>query len=179
MGELVKLVIEICQLLWPFRLVRADEAGGWLVCGHWWKQVGPGCYPVVPWFTDIEKIPISKGIVSTPRLDIPLSDGNRLTFSASATAQVIDIRLALLSMDDYRETTQEMLSAILADKLMEVDAERITKPEKRGRLFGDLRRWVQDEASEYGLELSKIRFTSLVVDAPVMRLLNDQGGTQW
>jgi hypothetical protein len=179
MSDFIRLIVDCFAYIWPFRIVWADEVGGFFVCGRWRKSVGPGLYPVIPFFMEIKALSISKGIVTTPRLDIPLSDGNRLSFSASATAQVVDIKLALLAMDDYRETTVEMLSGVLADKLMEVDAERITKHEKRGRLFADLRRWAQEEASEYGLELTRIRFTSLVVDAPVMRLLNDNGGTQW
>lgn len=179
MGELVRLVIDCIAYVWCIRLVQADERAGRFYCGHWWEEIGPGWYWNVPFFMEVKALSISKGIVTTPRLDIPLSDGNRLSFSASATCRVIDVKLALLAMDDYRETTQELLSAVIADKLMDVDAERVTNPEKRGRLFSDLKRWVQDEATEYGLEMTRVRFTSLVVDAPVMRLLNDNGGTQW
>jgi hypothetical protein len=178
-AELLAILVQIVQLIWPLRIVEESEVAGRFVCGHWWKEVGPGCYWVVPWFMDVKALSIAKGIVTTPRLDIPLSDGNRLSFSASSTCRVVDVKLALLAMDDYKETTQELLSAVIADKLMDVDAERVTNPEKRGRLFSDLRRWVQDEGTEYGLELTRVRFTSLVIDAPVMRLLSDQGGTQW
>lgn len=179
MGELVRLILDSIGFLWPIRIVEESERAGRFFCGHWWQEVGPGWYFNVPFFMKVEPLSIAKGIVATPRLDIPLSDGNRLSFSASATCRVVDVKLALLAMDDYKETTQELLSAVIADKLMDVDAERVRNPEKRGRLFSDLRRWVQDEANEFGLEMSRVRFTSLVVDAPVMRLLNDNQGTQW
>lgn len=179
MGELVRLVIDCVAYVWFIRIVDEAEEAGRFFCGHWWQQVGPGWYFNVPFFMEVKALSIAKGIVTTPRLDIPLNDGNRLSFSASATCRVVDVKLALLAMDDYKETTVELLSAVIADKLMDVDAERVTNPEKRGRLFSDLRRWVQDEATEYGLEMTRVRFTSLVVDAPVMRLLNDNGGTPW
>ena len=91
----------------------------------------------------------------------------------------MDVKLSLLAMDDYKETTVELLSAVVADKLMDVDAERVKNPEQRGRLFADLKRWVQEEATEYGLEMTRVRFTSLIVDAPAMRLLGEQAASQW
>lgn len=180
MGELVRLVIDCLQFIWPFRIVWADEQGGFFVCGKWRKAVGPGLYPVIPYFMEIKALSISKGIVGTARVDIPLSDDRQISFSASATARVVDVKLALLAMDDYKETTQELLTGVLADKVMEVDAERIVKWEKRGRLKADLLRWVQEEATEYGLELTKLRFTSLVLNTPNLRILNDSAPvSQW
>ena len=179
MGELVRLIVDSIAYLWCFRIVEESERAGRFFCGHWWQEVGPGWYWNIPFFMDVKALSIAKGIVTTPRLDIPLSDGNRLSFSASSTCRVVDVKLALLAMDDYKETTQELLSAVIAEKLMGVEAERVINPEKRGRLFSDLRRWVQEEAAEFGLEMTRVRFTSLVVNAPVMRLLNDGGGTQW
>jgi hypothetical protein len=178
-AELLAILVQIVQLLWPIRIVEESERAGRFFCGHWVSEKEPGWYWNVPFFMDVKPLSIAKGIVTTPRLDIPLSDGNRLSFSASSTCRVIDVKLALLAMDDYKETTQELLSAVIADKLMDVDAERVTNPEKRRRLFSDLRRWVQDEGTEFGLEFTRVRFTSLVVDAPVMRLLSDNGGTSW
>lgn len=177
-SELLAITVQIVTLLWPIRIVEESERAGRFFCGHWWKEVGPGWYWNIPFFMDVKSLSIAKGIVATPRCDIPLSDGNRLTFSVSATARVVDVKLALLAMDDYKETTVELLTAIVAERLMEVEAERLGH-EKRGRLLSDLRRWVQEEAVEFGLEMTKVRFTSMVIDAPVIRLLNDQGGSQW
>lgn len=178
-SELLTILVQIVTLLWPIRIVEESERAGRFYCGHWWKEVGPGWYWNVPFFMDVKPLSIAKGIVATPRLDIPLSDGNRLTFSVSSTCRVVDVKLALLAMDDYKETTVELLSAVVADKLMDVDAERVKNPEKRGRLFADLKRWVQEEATEYGLEMTRVRFTSLIVDAPAMRLLGEQAASQW
>lgn len=179
MGELVRLLIDVCQFLWPFRRVSEWERGGWLVCGRWKNEVGPGVYFVIPWFIDIHEVSIAEAICGTARQDITLQDGSTLSFSATATCRVVDVKQAVCSVDDYRTTTQELLASVLADKLAEVDAARLA-PDKRGRLFADLKRWVAEEAKGYGVEVSKVRFTSFLVSTKTHRLIIDQGSpAQW
>lgn len=173
MGEFLRALIDAAAYIWPFRIVKPWERGGFLVCGHWWKEVGPGIYPVVPWFMDVHAISVAEAICGTGRQDITLSDGSTLSFAASATARVCNVKLAVCSVDEYQTTTQELLAAVLADKLAEVDAGRLTS-EKRGRLFADLKRWVAEEAKGYGVEVSKVRFTSFVLNVKTHRLLIDQ-----
>lgn len=174
MGELVRLVIEIVQLLFPFRMVKQWERAGYYVFGRWWREIGPGVYLVIPWFFDVHQVSVAEAICGTGRQDITLSDGSTLSFSATCTARVCDVKLAINAVDEYQSTTQELLSSVLADKLAEVDAERLS-PQKRGRLFADLKRWVAEEAAKYGIEVSRVRFTSFVLNIKVHRLLIDQG----
>lgn len=173
MGELVRLVIEIVQLLWPFRMVRPWERAGYMICGYWWKEVGHGVYPVIPWFFDVHTVSVAEAICGTQRLDVTLSNGSTLSFQATCTARVTDVRKAVCSVDDFATTTQELLASVLADKLADVDAERLA-PNKRGRLFSDLKRWVAEEAALYGVEVSRVRFTSFILTTRTYRLLVDQ-----
>lgn len=78
-------------------------------------------------------------------------------------------------MDSYTETSREALSAVLADRLASVDAERLT-PEKRGRLMADLTRWVNEETSVYGIESSQVRFVTFVRNARTLRIMQDLTG---
>jgi regulator of protease activity HflC (stomatin/prohibitin superfamily) len=172
-SELLAIVVQIVTLLWPIKIVREWERGGRLVCGHWVSEKGPGWYWNVPFFMDMLEVSIAEAICGTPRQDVTLSDDTLLSFSATCTARVVDVKLAICSVDDYRTTTQELLASVLADKLAEVDAARLT-PEKRGRLFADLKRWVAEEAKGYGVEVSKVRFTSFVTHAKAHRLIIDQ-----
>jgi regulator of protease activity HflC (stomatin/prohibitin superfamily) len=174
MGELVKLLIDALQFAWPFRRVLEWERGGWMVCGHWRREVGPGVYFVIPWFIDVHEISVAEAICGTPRQDITLKDGTTLSFTASATVQVVDVSKAVCTVDEYRETVQELVAAVLAERLAEVDADRLL-PDKRGRLMADLKRWVADEAKEYGVEVKRVRFTSLMQNVKAHRLIIDQG----
>lgn len=169
-GDFFRLIQQWIEFLWPFAMVREWETGGYYVCGRFWKTVGPGVYPVVPWFTDIVQFSKATAIVGTPRLDITLKDGTLLSFAASATVRMVDFNLAVNTVEDFRETTQELIAAALAEKLAEADPGRLD-PESRGRLFAALRGAVQREAAEFGIEVSKLRFTTFVVNPRTYRLL--------
>jgi regulator of protease activity HflC (stomatin/prohibitin superfamily) len=171
-GEFVRLILDCLAFVWPGRKVGPWERAGRITFGVWKEEVGPGVYWVVPWFQDIHEISIAEAICGTARQDITLSDGSTLSFSATCTARVVDVKLAVCSVDDYRTTTQELLASVLADKLAEVDAARLA-PDKRGRLFADLKRWVAEEAKGYGVEVSKVRFTSFILNARCHRLIVD------
>jgi len=173
MGEFLRTLIEVASYAWPFRVVSPWERAGYLICGRWWKEIGPGVYFVIPFFTDVHEISVAEAICGTGRQDVTLSDGTTLSFAATCTAKVVDVKLAVISVDEYRTTTQELLASVLADKLAEVDAARLSST-KRGRLFADLRRWVAEEAALYGVEVSKVRFTSFVLNVKTHRLLIDQ-----
>ncbi len=173
MGDLFRLVIDSIAYCWPFRLVRQWERAGYLVCGRWWKEVGPGVYLVIPFFMDVHVVSVAEAICGTQRLDVTLSNGSTLSFQATCTARVSDVRKAICNVDDFASTTQELLASVLADKLADVDADRLA-PNKRGRLFADLKRWVAEEAATYGVDVSRVRFTSFVLTARTYRLLVDQ-----
>lgn len=172
MSEFLRLVLDAIQFIWPLRIVQEWERGGYYVRGRWWREVGPGMYAVLPWFTEVRCISVVPAIVSTGRQDITLSDGTLLSFTASATVRVANLNLAVNSVDNYTETTQELVAAVLAEKLAEVDAGRIA-PEKRGRLLADLRRWVATEAGTFGVEVTQLRFTTFVTNVRTFRLLQD------
>ena len=179
MGDFLRILLDSIQFLWPFRIVKQWERAGFYVFGRWWREIGPGLYPMIPWFTEILEVSIVEGIVGTGRQDITLSDGTMLSFAATATVRVVDAKAALNSVDAFEETMQELLGSVLADKLAEVDVARLTY-EKRGRLFSDLRRWVADEALPYGIEVRKVRFTSFITNAKAHRLIVDtQAAAGW
>jgi len=173
LAELLGIIVEITKLLWPFHMIHTWERGAYYVFGRYWKTLGPGTYPVIPWFFHVENINISRGIVGTGRKDITTSDGGTLSFEASAPVWVRDPEVALNTVDEYRETAQELFASILAEKLADVAATRLA-PEGRGRLVADLGRWVQEEAREYGMEFGRVRFLSFVRNAKTVRLLMDQ-----
>jgi hypothetical protein len=177
-GDFLRVILDSIQFLWPFRLVRQWERGGYYVAGRWWKEVGPGCYPVVPWFTEVREISTVPAIVSTPKQDITLTDGSTLHFSVSASVRVFDLNLAVNTVDSYHQTTQELVAAVLADKLARVKAERLA-PETRGALLASLRNAVAAEASLFGVEVTKIWFTNFVLKAKTFRLLQDTPVSPW
>lgn len=179
MGDAFAKIVELVQMLWPIRMVLPWERGGLLVCGRWTREVGPGIYFVIPWFMNVHEISVVEAICGTPRLDITLRDKSTLSFSASATVQVVDVSKAVCTVDNYSETIRELLAAVLAERLADVDAERLA-PENRRRLIADLKRWVQEAAEPYGVECKAIRFTSFLQNTRAHRLIIDQSSpVEW
>lgn len=172
MSDLLRVLGEWIAFLWPLRKVIQWDRGLLYRNGRFRRELGPGVYPILPWFHEIRMFSVVPGIVQTPRLDLTLSDGKMVTLQASATVRVVDLAKAVNTVDAYMETTQELITAVLAEKVAEVAADRLS-PEKRGRLLGDLRRWVAEAAAEYGVEVSKLRFTTLVMNPRPFRLLGD------
>jgi regulator of protease activity HflC (stomatin/prohibitin superfamily) len=177
MGDFLRLLLDGIQFLWPLRIVRQWERGGFYVWGRFWKVVGPGIYPIVPWFMEVKEISVVPAIVSTPRLDITLKDGVLASFRAAATVEVVDYNLAVNTVDSFTETIQELLSAVLADRLADVDPERL-RPAGRNRLLSDLTRWVNEESERFGIRTSKVRFTTFVLGVRSLRLLQEVGNEQ-
>jgi regulator of protease activity HflC (stomatin/prohibitin superfamily) len=179
MGDFLKLFLDSIQYLWPLRRVEQWENGAYYIGGRYWKTVGPGIWPIVPWFTEVKSRSVVPGIVRANRQDIGLKDGTWLSFSASAVMRITDLAFALNSIDQYEETAQETLEAVLADKLSQVDADRLA-PEKRGRLLADLTRWVNEEVSPFGIEVQKVRFVTFIHKPRIFRLLGDtQAYNSW
>lgn len=172
MSELFNLVAQWAEFLWPFRRVQLFERALYTVCGRKQWEVGPGVYPVIPWFCEVDPVAMSKGIVATPRIDITLQDGRLLSCGVSAVVRVSDLRKAINAVDAFMESSQELLHAVVADKLADVDPKRL-EPEGRRRLASDLRRWVNEEATEFGVEFDKLRFTTFVVNPRPYRVLSD------
>lgn len=173
MGELVRLVIEICQFAFPFRIVKQWERGGYMVLGRWKREVGPGLYFVVPFFTDVHAVSVAGSRVGTGRQDLTLFDGSTLSFTATVWARVVDVRAAVCDVNNYDETTQEDLTAALSNELAELDPDRL-RPRRRGALFRELEAKVAEKHAKYGVESSDLSFGSFVLGVKMHRLIIDQ-----
>lgn len=171
MADFLHTILGFIEYLWPFRIVHQWEQGGYYVFGRMWKVVGPGCYVVVPFFTWLSEVSIVPYMVSTPRLDVTLLDGKNLSFYASAWAQVVDYNLAHNTVEDYALTTRELVEAVIADRLARVKPSRL-EPENRADLLRDLTDWCNKETSEFGIQITKVRFSTFILNARTYRLVN-------
>ncbi len=172
MGEFLSLLLQWLEKGWPFRRIDQWERGGYYVCGRYKRQLGPGVYPVIPWFTDVLAYSVVPELIETGRQDITLSDGTGVSYSISAWIQLVDFDKAVNTVGDHERTTKELVRAVCADRIANVDPARL-KPEGRGRLIADLRRWVDEEASQFGMKVERIRFTSFVTNVKTFRLLQE------
>lgn len=179
MSELLRLVLDSLAYLWPFRLVKTGELGGYYIFGKFWRTVTPGKpYPVIPWFMDVRCYADVPAIFSTPRLDLTLADGTLLSCVVTATGQMVDYNRAINTVDSYTETMIELVSAVSAHRIAECQKERLL-PGARGRFLSDLTRWINAESIEWGIQVSKVRFQTFVFNPRTFRLMQDAGVAPW
>lgn len=173
LGEIFGFIRDTIQFIWPLTIVHEYEEGGVYEFGHFIRVVGPGCWPILPWFTKVMTVCKAPKPVATGRQDITLKNGHVLSFEAVATMQVMNTEKALNAIEDYHHSAGILLASILAEKLADVEPERF-EPNRRGRLFSSLESTVKTEAEEYGISITRIRFTSFVLNTPTYRLLIDR-----
>lgn len=181
MGEFLRVLIECIEFIWPFRVVDQWQRGGFYICGRWWSGPGgrwtngmpPGLKVIVPWFLHVETVDVAPTLQSAGRQDITLKDGSTLSFSATATLRVVDIYKALNEVEHYKDAVRELVGSYLAERLANMDVEKF-EPSKRSATMRQLRDGLAAEASEFGVEITKLRFTSFVLRARTYRLLMDQ-----
>lgn len=178
MGDLFRILIDIFQYLWPFREVEGWERGIYTVLGKPWRGVGPGRWPVVPYFMNVHAVSVVPGIVRTPLQFVTLSNGSVASFSASAVVQVEDPRTAIFAVDDYGETTQELISAVLSQELAEVDPDRFSTARKRKNLLDELGRTLDGLTLAYGIRVKALRFNNFALNLRLFRLVQDSATVQ-
>jgi regulator of protease activity HflC (stomatin/prohibitin superfamily) len=173
MTDLVRLLVEIWGYIWPLKIVWQWERGAFYMEGRYWRDVGPGCYPIIPFLWEIK----TEGVVSqthvTPLQTITTKDGGTLTFSASIKLRVVSLGRAFGEVLNWDETALEDASAALADTLSDVDIPKLD-PENRRRLLRTCTAALNKELNVYGLEIDRFRFNNYVRNMRVYRLFSDQ-----
>lgn len=173
MEALVQLIVTVVQYVWPFRLVHQWEVGLFFIFGRIYWVVPPGLYPVIPWFMDVKAMSVAEDPIHIPRQDVTLKDGTLLSFEATAVTKVVDPRKAHTIVDHYDSSTKILLASMLAEQFMEIEPARIHNPRRRENLFDKVTEAIAKEAAEFGVEVSKVRFPSFVLNPRVFRLLTD------
>jgi regulator of protease activity HflC (stomatin/prohibitin superfamily) len=170
--DIGRFIVEIIGFLWPLRIVWQWEQGAYYICGKYWQDVGPGLWPMIPFFMDVKTEGVLPQPFVTPLQTITTKDGGTLTFSATIKIRVLSIGKAYNTVLNWGETAEEDTAASLADELSKVESSRL-EPTQRGRLIATCRNVLDKELGTYGLEIEKLRFNNFVRNMKVYRLLQD------
>ena len=173
MGDFFGRLLDWLREAWPFRTVEPWEDGFYLTFAQLGKRVGPGIWPVVPYFQEVKCLSIAEARLTTPMLHIMLTNGKQLAFSVSARVRVVDVVKALVDVGTYQETTGEEVAAFVADFLSEAPAERFETTRKRRNLIAEAVTLLNERTRVYGVEVIEIQFTNWILGVRAYRLLND------
>ena len=124
MTDLLRLILDTVQFLWPFRKVEEWEQGVLYMRGRWWRHwpaqkglgwaVGPGIYLLLPWFMEVRPVSVVPAPDSTALQNITLRNGTVLNWSATIVRQVEHAPNALNQTDHWPKSTLEVASGLIA-----------------------------------------------------------------
>lgn len=175
----LQTLITVLTYMWPLRRVEQWERGAYYVWGRWWSRwparksdgtIGPGIWPIIPFFVEVRAATVVLGVTGTPLQQIMARDGTPITFSAAMTWRIVDVAKAYNKTDRVLETGQELLAAVCAEKLAEVDPTRLDG-DKRKRLIVDMIKWLNQEMEFMGCEVVALRFTNFAIGSHRVRTL--------
>jgi regulator of protease activity HflC (stomatin/prohibitin superfamily) len=164
MEALFEWLISIIEDLWPFTEVEPWEKGVYIVNGR------------------CRKVPVSivPAILGTPMMSVMTRDGQQVTYSVCCMVRVTDPVLALTEIDDYEDTTKEIVTAVTAEAIGMMSSgtvHELRRTELAKRLVPKLNK----EMNWFGVECEDLWFTNLVPGVKTFRLLQDEAltGGSW
>lgn len=189
LNELWQLVVSSIEFLWPFKIVHEWERALYIANGHvvipWrWvamdrdlrtpmesKELQPGLYFRLPFFTDVHCVAVSWNYVDSKRLDLTLKDGRTASFEAVAKVRTVDVVAAYVGYYDFDIDIVAAFRAAISETLVEAEPERFDAG-KRGRLLGtSLLRATREAIGPIGHECESVQVTTFVLQPKVFRLL--------
>ena len=174
MAELLRILLELIDRLSPFHKVREWEQGCYYLAGCYLGTVGRGTWPVVPWLCDVLTVSMVPSIHKTSLQTITLRNKEVLTFSATVRLRVDDANLAMNAVEHWPDATMELVSALLADQLADVDPDRVDPARgKRDRLLVELAEEADAETRKFGVRVESIHFPNFVRNVKTLRLLTE------
>lgn len=175
MTDILRLIVDIFQSVWPFRLVGPWAKGAVYVFGRYQGWVSPGCYPFVPFFMEIVPVTVVPSVWGGPLQTITLRDGRVLIFSPMVTLTVEDVNLAMNTVTEYTESCMEIVSGVLSEWLADADPDRFDPGTgKREVLVEELRLVADEETRVYGVRVERITFPNFALGVRTFRLLQDR-----
>lgn len=170
MTELVRLVLDVLAFLWPFRIVRVYQRGVYYVLGRVWREAGPGLWVVVPFFTEVATYHVNDQPLTLPQQRLTLRDGRQLVVRVLVVIKVVDVVRADTAVADFLESCQEQAQAVVADRLMAMEGERIDEASRR-QLLAAIRQSLAPQLAEYGCAVERLSFVQFVLNPRTISLL--------
>lgn len=181
--SLWQLVTEFLREAWPFRHVQGWERGIFTVlnrpCRYLWfaNPLPAGVWIIVPLLMDVRPVSVVPAVVRGGRQDITLADGTPVSFRVTAEVEVVDVEKAIYDVDQYAETTQELLEVATAQALGEESIESFDTARRRSGFLKRLAGTVNADTMRFGVHVHSVGFRDFTLKLRTYRLLSgDDGG---
>lgn len=169
MGDFLRLLLDSIEYLWPLQVVEPWERGVYLVCGRVWRDVGPGIYLRLPFFTKIRTANVVAEAKLTEPHTVNLRGGDSVTFALKFDVCVVDTRAAVVGVIDYEPKAVIDTIGVASEHLAALTRVPATHL-RREALREAIEAAATAHALRYGVEIRELTFPVFVRNMRTYRL---------
>jgi len=157
--KLLDLVLQFLDLFKPFTVINEFEQGVLLRLGKYKRTLSSGFHWIIPF--NVDNVLVDNVVPRTVNLGeqgLTTLDGKSITVSAVVTAQIRDIRRALLEVEHVDEALMDSCYATIGDLIVAHDWDSIRTAEFTETVTKACRK----QAFRYGLEVLRVQFADRI-----------------
>lgn len=141
------------------RLIRPDECGIRITCGHKYRLTPPGWYFVWPILQEIDVINVMPQIIDLREQSLTTADGKSIAISGAVEYSMRDVVKAVFNVQDYDRS----LPTLCLGKIAEYVESHDFKDCKSTVIKEALRKEIREHVNAWGIAIKHIFITDNVV----------------
>lgn len=158
MGFWARLFEAIRKFIPRIELIQPDEAGVKVTLGTREKILGSGWYLLWPVIQEILYTTVTVQVKDLRSQSVLSKDHKDMTVSGAIKYKIVDIRKAMLEVQDYDRSLEALSLGVLLSVANTLTEEELSDTETLG---DDILKKIREEASGWGLKLQKFYITDL------------------
>ena len=159
-------------LLSSIRIIDQFERGVVLCLGRYSRTLQPGLNFIIPVLERVIKVDIRITTVDIPQQEVITKDNVPVGINAVVYFQVERAEDAVLKIKDYRYAVSQYAQAALRDVVGGVELDTLLV--ERQKLAEDIKRIVDEETTEWGINVTAIKIQDIELPADMKRAMAKQ-----
>lgn len=166
--KLIDVLIEWCNHILPFVIIRDYEQAVLLRFGKFNRVLLPGIHFKIPFFDEVIEQHVVTTTLSLDAQSLYTKDKQNIVVKGLIKYKIADVKIFLLEVYDAKDALSDMSQSIIKNVIMSMTMEECTDAE----IDNTLTKKVRVEAKKWGVDVQQVTLTDL---APIrsFRLIND------
>ena len=170
MKSLIQLIEKLVSFLPRIAFVYPNEGGVFLRLGRYKKTICSGWYFLLPYIDQVDKLDITTQVINLPNQSIITKDSQVVAVSGAIEYSINDARKALLCIQDYDISLQNLAMGTIAHYLNRKDYVECTDI---GGLEAEVLKALRKRVQDWGLYITKFWITDFAKHKVYRLMLKD------
>lgn len=131
------------------------------------KELGQGFHLLIPYLQTVRVVPTRSRTLDIPRQQVTTLDGLVLVVETTLVYRIVDVRKALIQIDDLERGMLQTFGLSVQQVLREVDREAARKSEELDRRLEDL---LTERLGDWGVAIETAGFASITPSDKTLRV---------